>query len=147
VASFVSHTSIDCADAYALSAWWRVALGYTDLPEDPNEPGDEECPILDPESGHQLLFIEVPDAAAAKRGKNRLHLDLRPRERRRDDEVAWLLTQGASLVADHRGIYGPGTGWVTLADPEGNEFCVLRSREELDQDQDQQPDGDAPGGP
>ena len=34
-------------------------------------------------------------------------------------------------VADHRGIHGPGTGWVVLADPEGNEFCILRSLEEI----------------
>ncbi len=38
---------------------------------------------------------------------------------------------GATLYADHRGTYGPGTGWVTLADPEGNEFCVLRSLAEV----------------
>lgn len=144
MASFVSHTSIDCADAYALSEWWRSTLGYTDDAEDPNEPGDEECLILDPASGHRLLFIEVPDAA--KQGKNRLHLDLRPRQRRRDDEVAWLLTRGASLVADHRGIHGPGTGWVTLADPEGNEFCVLRSQQELHRHPDDA-DGVPPAGP
>lgn len=143
MASLVSHTSIDCADAYALSEWWRSTLDYTDDAEDPNEPGHEECLILDPASGHRLLFIEVPDAAAATRGKNALHLDLRPRERRRDDEVAWLLERGASLVADHRGIHGPGTGWVTLADPEGNEFCVLRSQQELDR----QDDVAAPSGP
>ena len=42
-----------------------------------------------------------------------------------------MLEYGAIEVADHRGIYGPGSGWVTLADPEGNQFCVLRSRAEL----------------
>ncbi|GAA4676943.1 VOC family protein [Nocardioides nanhaiensis] len=146
MASLVSHTSIDCADAYALSEWWRSTLGYTDDAGDPNDPGDEECLILDPDSGHRLLFIEVPDAAAAKRGKNRLHLDLRPRERRRDDEVGWLLTRGATLVADHRGIHGLGTGWVILADPEGNEFCVLRSQRELDR-QDDDDEVVAPSGP
>jgi hypothetical protein len=137
--SFVSHTTIDCADAYALSEWWKAQLGYVDLADDPNEPGHEECMILDPETGHHLLFIEVPDAAAAKAraveagaGKNRLHLDLRPRDRSRDEEVERLLAGGATLYADHRGIYGPGTGWVTLADPEGNEFCVLRSEAEVD---------------
>lgn len=147
MASFVSHTSIDCADAYSLSEWWRSKLGYVDDAEDPNEPGDEECLLLDPDSGHRLLFIEVPDAAAAKRGKNRLHLDLRPRERRRDDEVAWLLTRGASQVADHRGIYGPGSGWVTLADPEGNEFCVLSSQQELDERPAAEEGWAAPAGP
>ena len=126
--SLVSHTSVDCSDAYALSTWWKKVLGYVDVADDPNEPGHEECMILDPGSGHHLLFIEVPDA---KPGKNRLHLDLRPRDVTREVELERLLAIGATVVADHRGIYGPGTGWVTLADPEGNEFCLLRSRAEL----------------
>lgn len=124
----VSHTSIDCHDAYALSEWWRVALDYEMDADDPNEPGHEECMIHDPGTGHRLLFLEVGDADLP--GK-RIHLDVRPRERDRDDEVAWLLAHGAREVADHRGIHGPGTGWVTLADPEGNQLCVLRSRAEL----------------
>jgi hypothetical protein len=127
MACFVSHTTIDCRDAYALSEWWKPVLGYTDLPGDPNLPGHEECMVLDPGSGHRVLFIEVPDPAPGKRW----HFDVRPRERTRDDEVAWLLEHGATHVADHRGIYGPGSGWVTLADPEGNQFCVLRSETEL----------------
>jgi hypothetical protein len=126
--SFVSHTTIDCASAYELSEWWKQVLGYVDVPDDPNEPGHEECMILDPASGHRLLFIEVPEAKSVK---NRLHLDLRPRASTRDEEADRLLGIGATLVADHRGIYGPGSGWVTLADPEGNEFCVLRSEAEL----------------
>ncbi|WP_159618660.1 VOC family protein [Arthrobacter zhaoguopingii] len=130
--SFISHTTIDCADAFSLSNWWKPVLGYTDIEGDPNEAGDEECVIHDPETGHRLLFIEVPDAAAAKRrcGKNRLHLDLRPRDRTRDQELEALLAHGATTVEDLRGKYGPGTGWVVLADPEGNEFCILRSEAE-----------------
>ena len=126
--SFVAHTTIDCADAYALSEWWKPVLGYTDLPDDPNEPGHEECMIVDPDTGHRLLFIEVPDA---KQVKNRVHLDLRPREGTRDEELARLLDHGATVVEDHRGKYGPGTAWVVLADPEGNEFCILRSLDEV----------------
>lgn len=126
--SFVSHTSVDCSDAYALSEFWKLVLGYVDVADDPNEPGHEECMVLDPETGHQLLFIEVPET---KTVKNRLHLDLRPRAGTRDAEVARLVAAGARQVADRRGIHGPGTGWVVLADPEGNEFCVLRSPEEL----------------
>lgn len=125
--SFVSHTSVDCADAYALSEFWKQVLGYVDVEGDPNEPGHEECMILDPESGHHLLFIEVPEA---KTLKNRIHLDLRPRSGTQADEVARLLSIGATQVADLRGKYGPGTGWVVLADPEGNEFCILRSEAE-----------------
>ncbi len=126
--AFVSHTSVDCSDAYALSEFWKLVLGYVDVADDPNEPGHEECMVLDPETGHQLLFIEVPET---KTVKNRLHLDLRPRAGTRDAEVARLVAAGARQVADRRGIHGPGTGWVVLADPEGNEFCVLRSPEEL----------------
>jgi hypothetical protein len=75
-----------------------------------------------------VLFIEVPDPTP---GKPRVHFDLRPRERTRDEEVEWVLEYGATQVADHRGIYGPGSGWVTCADPEGNQFCILRSEAEL----------------
>ena len=76
----------------------------------------------------------MPDARGRKEraGKNRLHFDLRPRDGSRDEEVERLLGAGATLVADHRGMYGPGSGWVTLADPEGNEFCILRSQAEVD---------------
>lgn len=125
---FVSHTSVDARDAYAQSLFWSRVLGYVEDPDDPNGPGDEECPIHDAESGHTMLFIEVPEA---KTVKNRIHFDIRPRTGTWDAELERLLDLGASVVADHRGIHGPGTGWVTLADPEGNEFCVLRSPTEL----------------
>ncbi|MFN8195879.1 MAG: VOC family protein [Nocardioidaceae bacterium] len=126
--SLVSHTTVDCANAFELSEWWKQVLGYADLEGDPNEPGHEECMIRDPETDHQILFIEVPDTKSVK---NRLHFDLRPRTGTRDDEVERLLALGARQVLDMRGEFGPGTGWVQLADPEGNEFCVLRSPDEL----------------
>src|SRR3954447_7704257 len=129
VTSYISHTSVDCANAYELSEWWKVVLGYVDLDGDPNEPGHEECLIRDPETGHQVLFIEVPDA---KQVKDRIHFDLMPREGTRDEELRRLLEHGATEVADLRGQFGPGTGWVVLADPEGNEFCILRSGAERD---------------
>ena len=76
--SYVSHTTVDCADAYRLSEWWKQVLGYADIEGDPNLPGHEECMIRSAETGHQLLFIEVPDV---KQVKNRVHLDLRPVDR------------------------------------------------------------------
>ena len=96
--SYISHTTIDCADAYQLSEWWKPVLGYVDLEGDPNEPGHEECMIRDPETGHLLLFIEVADPKAVK---NRLHFDLRPRAGTRDEELARLLEHGATEVAGH----------------------------------------------
>ena len=125
--SYISHTTIDCRNAYQLSEWWKPVLEYVDLEGDPNEPGHDECMIRDPETGHMLLFIEVPDQKSVK---NRVHLDLRPRAGTRDEELARLLEHGATEVLDVRGKYGPGTGWVVLADPEGNEFCILRSEAE-----------------
>ncbi len=127
VTAFISHTTIDCLNAYELSEWWKPVLGYVDIDGDPNLPGHEECMIRHPETGHSLLFIEVPEA---KSGKNRIHFDLRPVEGTRDEELVRLLGLGATEVSDHRGQYGPGTGWVILADPEGNEFCILRAEAE-----------------
>jgi hypothetical protein len=83
--------------------------------------------IRDPGNGHQLLFIEVPDEELPAK---RIHLDLRPRERSREEEVEWLLTYGATQLADHR--TSDGGGWVIFADPEGNQFCILRSQAEVD---------------
>ncbi|WP_168929642.1 VOC family protein [Nocardioides sp. GY 10127] len=125
MACFVSHTTIDCRDPFALSEWWKALLGYEDLPGDPNLPGHEECMIRDPETHHQLLFIEAEPAP----GRNRFHLDLRPREGTRDEELARVLALGARQLHDRRN--PDGTGWVVLADPEGNELCVLRSEEEV----------------
>jgi hypothetical protein len=125
--SYVSHIAFDCANAYELSEWWKQVLGYVDVEGDPNEPGHEECMIVSPDTGHQLLFIEVPDT---KTVKNRLHFDLRPATGTRDEEVARVVGLGATEIDDHRDHYGPGVGWVVLADPEGNEFCILRSEAE-----------------
>ncbi|MGH3360341.1 MAG: VOC family protein [Nocardioidaceae bacterium] len=83
--------------------------------------------IRHPESGHTMLFIEVPESKSVK---NRIHFDLRPADLSQAAEVERLIGIGATEVADHRGIYGPGSGWVTLADPEGNEFCILKSEAE-----------------
>lgn len=126
--SRISHTTLDCTGAYALSEWWKGVIGYTDVPGDPNLPGHEECMLVDPTSGHRVLFIEVPDPTP---GKNSMHFDLRPTDGTQAEEVDRLLAHGATLHDDLRGKYGPGTGWVTLADPEGNLFCVLKSDGEI----------------
>jgi hypothetical protein len=91
--SFISHTAVDCGNAYELSEWWKPVLEYVD--------------------------------------KHRIHFDLRPNAGTRDQEVERLVGLGATVVADRSDIHGPGIGWVTMADPEGNEFCVLRSEAEI----------------
>lgn len=88
----ISHTSFDSLDANAMSVFWGKVLGFTQDPNDPNEPGDEECMIFPADGAQRLLFIEVPDA---KRVKNRLHLDLMPAEGIRDEELQRLLGLGA----------------------------------------------------
>lgn len=128
MASYISHTTVDCHHAFELSEWWKPVLAYVDIDGDPNLPGHEECLIRDAATGHQILFIEVPDADLPAK---RIHFDLRPREDTRDEEVERLLAHGAALVDDQRGKYGPGTAWVVLADPEGNQMCILRSEEEV----------------
>lgn len=90
--SRISHTTVDCRDAYELSTWWKAVLGYADVDGDPNEPGHDECMIVDPAGeGPPLLFIEVPEGKA---GKNRIHLDLRPTDTTRNDETERLLGSG-----------------------------------------------------
>jgi len=121
MAARISHTTIDSTDAYAQSVWWGKVLGYAEDPDDPNEPGDEECRIFAPDRSHHLLFIEVPERKSVK---NRIHFDLRPVDVSRDEELPRLLELGATLLDDRR--QDGGFGWYLLADPEGNEFCLLR---------------------
>ena len=121
--SRISHLSFDALDAYAQSVWWSEVLDFVEDPDDPNEPGHLECLITSRDLSQVLLFITVPDS---KQVKNRVHLDLRPSDRGREEEVERLVALGATLIADHR--RPDGSGWITLADPERNEFCVLSRR-------------------
>ncbi|WP_203715740.1 VOC family protein [Asanoa siamensis] len=120
----IHHVNVDSHDPYALAGWWSDVLGYPRSEDD--FPGDPEALLIAPEgAGPSVLFCRVPDD---KTTKNRLHFDLQPTDHGRDAEVERLLGIGATLVGDHR--RPDGTGWVTLADPEGNEFCVERSAAE-----------------
>lgn len=115
--SVVQNVAIDCADAYELARFWSDVTGRPMHPD--VRPGDRETQVLLAE-GPALYFNQVPEA---KTVKNRIHLCLRP-ETSREQEVDRLLSLGATLVADQRN--PDGSGWAVLADPEGNEFCVLR---------------------
>lgn len=120
--SHIHNISIDCENPFELAQFWGAVLGR---PVDPdNEPGDDETGIELGELGGWLLFQRVPEGKVVK---NRLHLCLEP-DGGRDGEVDRLLGLGAAFVDDLR--TSDGRGWAVLGDPEGNEFCVLRSADE-----------------
>ena len=119
--SSVLHISVDCADPYKLSEFWSQVTGKP-IPEE-DQPGDDETGI-ELNDGTSMLFLRVPEP---KTVKNRMHVCLQP-DIPRDEEVERILGLGATLVNDLR--KPDGTGWAVLADPEGNEFCVLRSAAE-----------------
>lgn len=116
--STVDGLSVDCARPWELAQFWSALL---DWPIDTdNEPADDEVAISPRTPGPvPLLFIKVPDG---KVNKNRLHLDLRPEDQAAEVERA------IALGAIHCDIGQTGEEtWVVLADPEGNEFCILRA--------------------
>ncbi|MGW4152558.1 VOC family protein [Micromonospora chersina] len=114
----IRNVAFDCADPYGLARFWS---GVFDCPVDPEfQPGDEEL-VIEPPGGPRVYFQRVPEP---KTVKNRVHICLEP-DVPRDREVERVLALGATVVADRR--EPDGSGWVVLADPEGNEFCVLRS--------------------
>ncbi|MEU5546500.1 VOC family protein [Streptomyces sioyaensis] len=121
-----TELAIDCADPRGLARFWCAVLGYEvqdegdgiviigspEVPEGKNRPG----PVPP-----TLTFAQVPEG---KTLKNRLHIDVNPTDREQDEEVCRLLDLGA-----RRADVGQGEqSWVVLADPEGNEFCVLAGR-------------------
>jgi hypothetical protein len=111
---------IDTADPASLASFWQAALGWRRTSEDDDEIVLEP-PTGSPEDGvaPDLVFLRVPEKKA---GKNRLHLDLRPGNQAA--EVERLEGLGARRADVGQ---GPDVSWVVMADPEGNEFDVLRA--------------------
>jgi len=132
---------VDCAAPHELADWWADALGWQVEAQDEafirrmidaGYATDDEttthngalvwktgAAINSPDPNRpRVLFQEVPEG---KTVKNRMHLDLRVGAERREAEVARLVAAGATEL--HRASQGPHE-WATLADPEGNEFCV-----------------------
>ena len=102
-----------------IARWWAEALGWRITNEDADEV------VLEPPAGNRedgvspdILFLGVPETKSVK---NRLHIDLRPEDQAA--EVARLEALGAKRIEIGQ---GPDVTWVVMADPDGNEFCVLR---------------------
>ena len=117
--SVLHEIVIDCADAGRVAAFWGDVLGWDVQREgdymwmsESGEPAD---------GGLILVFQPVPEPKAVK---NRIHIDVNPHGCDQAEEVERLLGLGASHVDIGQG----DVPWVVLADPEGNEFCVLRRR-------------------
>jgi catechol 2,3-dioxygenase-like lactoylglutathione lyase family enzyme len=123
---------VDCHDVRRQAAWWAEALGWKTVYESDEEcvnvPGwvDEQVMRDTPweRTGPGMTFVQVPEG---KTVKNRLHLDLAPHTSQdRDAEIARLEALGARRVD----VGQPAdASFTVLADPEGNEFCVLSSRD------------------
>ena len=135
------QVTVDCVSPHELADWWAEALGWQVEPQDEafitrmvqaGAASESDtmrhrgalvwslgAAITSPEPGRpRVLFQRVPEE---KTVKNRLHLDVRVGPERREEEVARLISLGATEL--WRGAQGP-MAWVTLADPQGNEFCV-----------------------
>ena len=109
---------VDSADPLALAAWWqRLVGGEVHV--------DAEGDVVLRTADVRLLFLAVPDA---KRGKNRLHIDLRATNF--ESAVGAAVALGAQRADD---VYS-GPRWQVLRDPEGNEFCILRPRPDGESD-------------
>jgi hypothetical protein len=121
-----TELAIDCADPAGVARFWCSVLDYEVQGED-----DGVVTIgspMVPEGKNRLgpvppvlTFAHVPED---KTVKNRVHLDINPTDREQDEEIARLVGLGATVVNDNR----PELTWVTLTDPEGNEFDVLAGR-------------------
>lgn len=123
---------VDCLDVAAQARWWAEALDWTLFYE-----ADDECVILPTwvdestasttlwaRQGPGMVFVPVPEG---KTVKNRLHVDLAPHTSQdRDAEIARLVALGAARAEVGQ---QDDVTWTVLADPEGNEFCVLSSRD------------------
>ena len=130
MASRLTEISLDCHDPDRLADFWTAALDWVVLDREPalveiGPAGRDDGALLDAvRTGPVAPTMFLAQVAEDKVVKNRLHLDLSPIDRSRDEEVARLLELGAT----HADVGQTGEeSWVVLADPEGNEFCVLRS--------------------
>jgi predicted enzyme related to lactoylglutathione lyase len=117
MSSVILNITFDCADPQRIARFWAEVTGW-----ELSQPGPHEYAVGEFTAGQpRLYFHQVPEG---KQVKNRLHLDVLPADRDQGEEIPRLLRLGATVLRDRR----PDVGWVTLADPEGNEFDVEPGR-------------------
>jgi predicted enzyme related to lactoylglutathione lyase len=119
----VRNLTFDCADAMPLAKFWSAMTGWNIFYDD--DPEVVVAPAYPNPDDIGMLFIPVPEGKTAK---NRIHFDVEPTDCTRDAQVSKAVELGATIVGDFRN--EDGSGWVTLGDPEGNEFCIERSEAE-----------------
>jgi hypothetical protein len=118
VTSAFTELCIDCDDADKLAGFWCSVLDWEVI-----ERFDNGVQIGDPEGARpRITFAKVPEGKVVK---NRLHIDVNPVDRDQAEEVERVLALGASRADVGQ---GPDVSWVVMRDPEGNEFCILRTR-------------------
>jgi predicted enzyme related to lactoylglutathione lyase len=118
VCAAILNVTFDCREAAAVAEFWAAVLGYSI--NEVRQLGNPHWVLTSLDgTSPRLVFVEVPEP---KTLKNRVHLDLIPGTRSHREELHRLLGLGATIVDDRRDL-DPG-GWVVMADPEGNEFCL-----------------------
>jgi len=110
---------VDCTDPLRVATFWQQVLGW-ELEQEADEP--EVLLTGPPGSGPELLFVPVPEAKSVK---DRLHIDVSPVGTDQATELQRLLALGATPVDVGQ---RPEDTWIVLADPEGNEFCLLHGQ-------------------
>jgi hypothetical protein len=120
---------VDCLDARAQGQWWANVLGWEIVYEAEDEVMVQPPHLLDSsrdiplaERGPSLVFVPVPETKSVK---NRLHIDLAPAF---GDDLEAQIRRLESLGARRIDVGQNDVNWAVLADPEGNEFCVLSPR-------------------
>lgn len=120
MASRIREICVNCADPDTMPKFWSAAIGYREIERD-----EMGVAIMGAPNFPSMLFVRTEDVGGPpKAGRNRLHIDLSPTDRDQNAEVVRLESLGAKRID-----IGQGTpSWVVMADPEGNEFCVLHRR-------------------